>query len=102
MISFIKYLKALNVNIFVVHDEDADTPGAAKMNQPILEALGGAENCRLMMKNCVEDELGYPAPSSEKPYKAFLFVKDWNSWDDVPDNWKAKMRIVFREYTDDL
>ena len=102
MISFIKYLKALNVNIFVVHDEDADTPGAAKMNQPILDALGGAENCRLMVKNCVEDELGYPAPFSEKPYKAFLFVKDWNSWDDVPDNWKAKMRIVFREYTDDL
>ncbi len=98
MISFIKYLRALNVNLFVVHDEDAGTPGAEKMNAPILEALGGNESLRLMMHNCIEDELEYPVPSSEKPYKAYLFVKDWTTWDAVPNKWKGNMRIVFSEH----
>lgn len=98
MISFIKYLRALNVNLFVVHDEDAGTPGAEKMNATILEALGGNESLRLMMHNCIEDELEYPVPSSEKPYKAYLFVKDWTTWDAVPNKWKGNMRIVFSEH----
>ena len=102
MISFIKYLKALNVNLFVVHDEDAGTPGAEKMNTPILEALGGNESMRLMMHNCIEDELEYPAPSSEKPYQAYLHVKDWDTWDTVPDKWKSKMRIIFSEHAASL
>ena len=102
MISFIKYLKALGVDLFVVHDEDSDTPGAVVMNAPILEALYNDETKRLMMHNCIEDELGYPAPSSDKPFKAYQHVKDWKTWDDVPDNWREKMRIVFQEYTEQL
>ena len=48
-----------------------------------------------MMEECVEDELGYPVPGRDKPYKAYEHVQNWKSWDDVPENWKAKMRIVF-------
>lgn len=97
MISFIKYLKALNVDIFVVHDEDKGTAGAEKMNTPILEALGGDDSNRLMMHNCVEDELGYKAPSSDKPYIAYKHVQKWKSWGDISDRWKEVMKQVFPE-----
>lgn len=95
MISFIKYLRAMNVDVFVVHDRDQGIEGAEVMNQPILDALGGDNTKRLMMEECVEDELGYPVPGRDKPYKAYEHVQNWKSWDDVPENWKAKMRIVF-------
>lgn len=102
MISFIRYLKALSVDLFVVHDEDAGTVGAMIMNAPILTALGNDSTKRLMMHNCVEDELGYTAPKSDKPFKVYKQVKDWQTWDDVPDNWKNKMKIIFSEYADKL
>lgn len=102
MISFIKYLKALNVDLFVVHDEDSDTPGAAKMNTPILAALDGDETKRIMMHNCVEEELGYDSPNLDKPYHAYLFVKDWTDWNMVPEKWKKVMRVVFSEYAKSL
>lgn len=102
MISFIRYLKVLNVDLFVVHDEDSATAGAVKMNNPILVALDNDFSKRLMMHNCVEDELGYTAPSSDKPFKAYLQVKDWKTWDDVPSNWKNKMKVVFSEFASQL
>lgn len=102
MISFIRYLKALGVDLFVIHDEDSDTPGAAVMNAPILQALDNDATKRLMMHNCIEDVLGYPAPSSDKPYKAYKFVKNWKTWDDVPVHWREKMKTVFQEYADCL
>lgn len=102
MISFIKYLKALNVNLFVVHDEDSDTVGAAKMNAPILNALDNDETKRIMMHNCVEEELGYDSPNSDKPYCAYKFVKDWTDWSMVPENWKKIMRVIFSEYAESL
>lgn len=97
MISFIKYLKALNVDLFVVHDEDADTDGAKKMNNPILKALGGDETKRLMMKKCIEDELGYTVPTKDKPYNAYKFVQKWKSWNNVPDKWQNIMKRIFPE-----
>lgn len=102
MISFIKYLKALGVNLFVVHDEDSDTPGAVVMNEPILQALDNDETKRLMMHNCIEDELGYAAPISDKPFKAYQHVKGWETWEEVPKNWREKMKIVFHEYSEQL
>lgn len=102
MISFIKYLKALNVDLFVVHDEDSQTPGAVVMNAPILAALDNNAAKRLMMHNCIEDELGYQPPTSDKPFKAYNYVKNWLSWADVPENWRNKMKIVFSEFADKL
>ena len=53
-----------------------------------------------MMAECIEDELGYPAPSSDKPFKAYKFVQNWTSWDNVPQRWKDKMKNVFSGYID--
>lgn len=96
IISFVKYLRAMNVDIFVVHDRDQGKDGAERMNQPILDAVGDASK-RLMMQECIEDELGYPAPGQDKPFTAYEHVKDWTTWNDVPDNWKNKMRTIFAD-----
>lgn len=97
IISLVKYLKAMDIHPFVIHDRDKGTKGAEVFNQSILEALGDSEKI-MMMHECIEDELGYQPPSSEKPFKAYQFVSQWKSWDDVPDNWKEKMGIIFKEY----
>ena len=102
IISFVKYLKAMGVDVFVVHDEDSGTPGAALMNQPILDALGGDVNKRYMMHDCVEDVLGYEAPNSDKPYRAYCYVKDWTNWEQVPNSWKDAMKVVFSEFREEL
>lgn len=102
MISFVRYLKALHVDVFVVHDEDAETEGAEIMNIPILQALEGDSTKRYMMHNCIEDVLGYSVPKSDKPFKAYQYVSVWKTWNDVPDAWKDIMRIVFAEYSNQL
>ena len=102
IISFVKYLRAMNVDVFVVHDEDSQTPGAVVMNQSILNALDSDANKRYMMHDCVEDVLGYSAPTSDKPYRAYTHVKDWQTWDDVPPSWKDAMKQVFSEFQGDL
>jgi predicted ATP-dependent endonuclease of OLD family len=90
IISLVKYLKAMGFQPFVVHDKD-ESEGATKFNQPILEALGNEES-RIMLENCLEDVLGYEAPSNNKPYTAFQFIqenwKEENGWNGVGENWK--------------
>lgn len=102
MISFIKYLKAMNIDLFVVHDKDSNTQGAEIMNPKILESLGGNEDDRYMMQDCIEDVLGYPAPSQDKPFKAYECTKDWTRWEDIPENWRAITKTIFSEFRDQL
>lgn len=96
IISLVKYLKAMDIHPFVIHDRDNGTKGAEVFNNPILEALGDREKI-MMMNECIEDELGY-SPSADKPFKAYQFVSQWKSWNDVPDEWKEKMGIIFKGY----
>lgn len=95
IIPLIKYLKAMCIDIYVMHDKDENTPGAVVFNEPIKQALSNDEHL-FVLENCVEDVLGYPAPSSDKPYKAYCYIKDnWTSWDDVGAKWKAIMEAIF-------
>ncbi len=98
IISLVKYLKAMGILPFVIHDRDNGTDGATIFNSHILNALDGNEESRIMMKECIEEELGYPPPSHDKPYKAYQFTDQWNDWSDVPDRWKLLMKKVFRGY----
>lgn len=50
--------------IFVIHDRDGGTPGAESFNAPIAAAVGDASKV-IMLEECIEDLLGYPAPSGE-------------------------------------
>jgi hypothetical protein len=49
-----------------------------------------------VLENCVEDVLGYKPPSSDKPYKAYCYIKNnWKSWGDVSADWKTIMELIF-------
>ena len=100
IIALVKYLNSMGLDYFVIHDRDRGTDRAENYNIHILAAMNNQEHKRIMMQECIEDELGYPAPSYEKPYKAYQKVQEWENWDAVPDNWKSKMRLVFSEYFD--
>lgn len=102
MISFIKYLRAMNIDLFVVHDKDSNTQGAEVMNPKILEALGGDEDDRYMMQDCIEDVLGYQVPPQDKPFKAYEYTKNWMKWEDIPEEWRTITKKIFSEFKDQL
>ncbi|XWO33231.1 AAA family ATPase [Pseudomonas sp. JZ134] len=84
IIGLAKYLSALNVSFFIIHDRDKGTAGAEKFNMPILEAAKSKDHV-IAVEECIEDLLGYPAPSSEKPFSAYKQTLLWGStWDSVP------------------
>jgi len=102
LISIAKYLNALDVNYMFMHDRDAGTEGAEAMNAPILLQTG--DDRRVMIEECIEDLLGYAAPSSEKPYKAYLHIQ--NNWEDdfeeLPNDWKSTFITLCSPYLDHL
>ena len=98
IIGLVKYLVAMGIEPIVVHDRDQGTEGAEKFNQPIANALSGKGKIVQMHEN-VEDEIGYKAPSSEKPLRAFKETTTWgHDWDGVPDGWKKKIKEIFSDY----
>lgn len=102
MISIAKYLNSLGINYIIMHDRDAGTEKAEAMNQPILCQTGEAR--RIMVEECVEDLLGYEAPSREKPYKAYKHISD--NWDyeftTLPADWKNIFIRLCSPYIDHL
>ncbi|UUT22431.1 ATP-dependent endonuclease [Pseudomonas sp. T8] len=96
IIGLVKYLTALNVDFFVVHDRDKGVEGAEKFNEPIKAAVGNEKKI-IVLEECVEDFLGYPAPSSEKPFKAYKQTQEWGeSWERVPKQLKELLQEVYR------
>ena len=80
-----------------MHDKDENTPGAVVFNEPIRQALNDDAHL-FVLENCVEDVLGYSAPSSDKPYKAYCYIKDnWKTWNDIGDKWKQIIEQIFNE-----
>ena len=87
----------MQIDIYVMHDKDENTPGAAVFNDPIRQALGNDSHL-FVLKNCVEDVLGYSAPISDKPYKAYCYINDkWNEWKDVKIEWKTVIQAIFND-----
>lgn len=102
MISIAKYLNALEIDYLLMHDRDAGTPGAAAMNAPIVEQSG--EDRRVMIEECIEDLLGYDAPSKDKPYAAYKHIdENWNDdFDSVPNDWKSTFIKLCSPYINHL
>lgn len=102
LISIAKYLNALDLNYIFMHDRDAGTARAEAMNAPILAQTG--EDRRIMIEECIEDLLGYKAPSSEKPYKAYKHIQE--NWPDdfngLPSDWKSIFINLCSPYLDHL
>lgn len=98
IISFVRYLKALDIRFRVLHDRDGGTPGAEKFNDPIQEAAGDTARVTVL-EECLEDVLGYAAPSHDKPYHAFKNSLEWGqTWQGVPANWRRALEAVFEGY----
>lgn len=87
IISVVKYLKALGIEPFVIHDRDLGTPGAEVFNQPIVDAIGDQNQC-IALEECLEDVLGYQVPSSEKPFHAYRRTVQWTSFSEIPISWR--------------
>lgn len=95
IIGLVKYLKALNVDFVVIHDRDKGTEGAEKFNEPIRNAVGNDKKL-ILLEECVEDFLGYPAPSSEKPFNAYKQTLEWDGgWDGVPKQLQELLTKVY-------
>ncbi|EJM43404.1 hypothetical protein PMI26_02664 [Pseudomonas sp. GM33] len=95
IIGLVKYLSALNVDFFVIHDRDKGTEGAEKFNEPIRVAVGNDKKL-ILLEECIEDFLGYPAPSSEKPFNAYKRTLEWGEgWDGVPEQLKKLLAEVY-------
>ncbi|WP_249869150.1 AAA family ATPase [Oceanobacillus saliphilus] len=100
IISLIKYMKALGIKPYVIHDRDFGTPKAYQMNRPILEAMN--DNTRIVvLEECIEDLLGYEAPSSNKPYKAYQFINEkWGGeWDNINPQWRTIIESMMSGYS---
>ncbi|WP_367253464.1 ATP-dependent endonuclease [Pseudomonas sp. stari2] len=98
IIGLAKYLTALGVNFFVIHDRDQGTAGAEVFNKPIADAVAEVDNLEVIHE-CMEDLLGYAAPSSEKPFKAYLHTLQWEeNWEGVPENLRVVIAKAFRPY----
>lgn len=95
IIGLVKYLSALEVDFFVIHDRDKGTEGAEKFNEPIRAAVGSDESL-ILLEECIEDFLEYPAPSSEKPFNAYKRTLEWGEgWDGVPEQLKKLLSKAY-------
>ena len=94
IISLVKYLHDLHISPYVMHDRDQGITGAVVFNQPIADAVN--DDARLILNHeNVEDSLGYGAPTSDKPFKAFLHTSQWANISDIPAEWKRKFEFIF-------
>jgi putative ATP-dependent endonuclease of OLD family len=94
IISLVKYLQDLGINPRVMHDRDQGVAGSEVFNNPISEAVD--DDSRLVvLEECVENALGYPVPSYDKPFKAFKYSNSWNSIADIPTVWKIVCNKLF-------
>lgn len=97
IIPLIKYLRAMQIDIYVMHDRDENTSGAVIFNEPIRQALDNDKHL-FVLRNCIEDVLGYTAPTSDKPYKAYCYInKNWNKWKSIKEEWKTIVQNIFNE-----
>jgi putative ATP-dependent endonuclease of the OLD family len=94
IISLVKYLRALSIEPFVIHDRDQGTAGAEVFNPHILAAVGAPERV-VMLEECIEHALGYVPPSADKPFHAYQVASGWADINAAPAAWKdAFMRAM--------
>ncbi len=94
IIGLSKYLKSFGIHPFVIHDRDTGVPKAEIFNKPISDVVG-TDNV-IQLEECIEDVLGYVAPTSEKPYTAYKAATEWgDEWDDIPEEWRTIIEKAF-------
>lgn len=94
ILSLVKYLHALSIQPVVIHDRDRGTEGSEKLNPLISDAVGDAARL-IVLEECLEDVLGYKAPSTDKPFKVFNQTSNWKDLGDVPRTWMLAFQKAF-------
>jgi putative ATP-dependent endonuclease of OLD family len=94
IISLVKYLRELQIDVRVMHDGDFGVAGAEKFNAPIAAALGNPKRLVVLNPN-LERTMGYAPPKGDKPYTAFLKAGLWTKPSDVPKAWREAIEVLF-------
>lgn len=97
IIPVVKYLKAMGIEVYVIHDGDYGTDGAEVFNEPISQAL--SDNNKLVVLNkCLENALGYEPTTKDKPLKAYKYaVENWHTYSDISSQWRSALEKIFNE-----
>lgn len=94
IIGLSKYLRAMGITPFIIHDRDGGNINAERFNGPIENVVGKGNVIQL--EECIEDILGYTPPSGEKPFTAYALTKKWgDNWTDVPEKWRNVVEKAF-------
>lgn len=97
IIPLVKYLKAMTIDVYVIHDGDFGVDGAECFNEPIKNALNDDDKL-VVLQNCIEDVLGYSTPKSNKPFVAYKHIQDnWTDWSSIPELWRKSVEKIFIE-----
>lgn len=94
IISLVKYLKGLNLDVTVMHDGDQGEPGAEVFNAPIATALNRPDRLFVLAPN-LELVLGYQPPTKDKPYRAFVYTSAWTAPAQMSAVWRATLTDIF-------
>ena len=95
IIPLVKYLRTMGfTDITVMHDADNEKNRAMMFNQPIKDAVENDDRV-IVLNNCIEEELDYPAPATDKPFTAFCKANEWQEYMDVPESFRLKLEHIF-------
>lgn len=95
IISIVKYLKALGINPYVMHDKDTGINGAEKFNSYISKAVDDQIHL-YVLEDCIEDVLGYK-PGTEKPFRAYQYFSNITKPDDISADWRSVFESIFKD-----
>ncbi len=96
ILSLVTYLKTLGISYRVMHDADTHKSGQAAINAKIASTCG-SEYVHVL-QDCLEEALGYSAPTRDKPYHTFKHIhENWNSLSSIPSAWKIAFNFLFGE-----
>lgn len=95
IIPLIKYFKSMDIDVYVIHDGDYGTAGAEVFNGPIKLALNDDSHL-VVLDKCIENALGCPVMSSDKPLHAYSFISErWHQWGDISNIWRECIEKIF-------
>ncbi len=95
IISLVRYLKDLNIPLYVMHDRDQGVEGAERFNKSISDEIDD-ENRLILLRENIENALGYQPPSYDKPFRAYKESIKWGSKEEIPEVWRTAFCKLFQ------
>lgn len=93
IISIVKYLQAMGIDPYVMHDADIGVDGAERFNSPISEVV--TTNKLHILHNCVENVIGCKEVKSDKPLNAYKYFTKKTKSSELSFNWIDLIETIF-------